>query len=400
MKIHLKSLRLMPSLMCCLMVMQPTMTFSAYPFLMPMAYLTLGLCILSCIIMGILSCKQPKSSVFDATVFLYCLCLTLFSILNLTDIRNAFYTSAVIMLLILLFHYYQHNLRLLLMSIAVTFSACIYANVVQIILYPESLFAANDAFSGFLLGGNYNQMGCRLLCGIVCSSQCIRYHKLWIVNTILLTIFSVTLLGIVGSMTSLSCILLFIALSLIPSRRLQLLAIAGYFVFYILFHAIVVFSGEGLYNNNLARYVIVELLGKDMTFTNRTHMWDAALHVIGDSPLFGYGHVDKEWYLANMDSSAIGPHNFILGTLIFGGVILLILFVTAAAVALRRIISTSIDKAGLTLLTGIMTLLFMMSFEYYHSFFIILLLTLAYYYPMENQTVNINEVTKTSLRPV
>lgn len=66
----------------------------------------------------------------------------------------------------------------------------------------------------------------------------------------------------------------------------------------------------------MAVYIIEDVLGKDITFTNRTQLWDAAGKKFVESPILGYGFVDKEWYLANMESFAIGPHNFIYSILL------------------------------------------------------------------------------------
>ena len=382
----------MPFIMCCLLIVQPSVTFSAYPMLMPLSYLALGLCILSFLVMATISLKHPVFSVWDISVIIYCIYLIFMSFIIGTDLKNAFYSTVVILLLVLLFHYYSHNISLLLQALSFAFSCCVYACALQLIIFPETLFEAESSvYGGFLLGGNYNQIGCRLLCGIISSIMCIRYHIIWLVNTIALSVFSITVLGLVGSMTSLSCVLLFVILSLITSKKIQVLSLLGYFLFYMFFHFFVVFSGEGLHNNETARYIIEDVLGKDITFTNRTWMWESALRVISDSPLFGHGYVTKEWYLDNMDSTAIGPHNYILATLIFGGVTLLLLFIFIGIQSVIQNIKCN-DKIGIILLIGTMSLLFMMTFEFYDSIFIFLLFTYSRYYPQILDSYSKNKV--------
>ena len=378
MNIHLKSLRAVPFLLCVVMVLQPTVSLSAYPMLLPLSYLIQAMSLLGCLFMALVSMSHPRFSLYALLVALHFFLLILFTVLRGNDIRHSVFMSANVLLLILLFHYYSHRTRLLLLALAAAFSAAIYAAVLQILIFPQTLFASDNAFTGFLLGGNYNQMGCRLLCGILCSALCARYHWLWRVNTVAIILFSVAALSVVGSMTSLSGILILVALALIPSRRLHLSSLAAFFILYLLFHVIVVFSGEALHNNDLARYVIEDLLGKDMTFTNRTGMWDAALRLISRSPLFGYGYVDHEWYLSNMSTFAIGPHNQVLATLIFGGPLLLAVYIAAFATAVWRTVKSRPERTGTLILSGIITLLFMMTFEYYDPFFIFLLFTLAW----------------------
>ena len=197
---------------------------------------------------------------------------------------------------------------------------------------------------------------------------------------VVLSIVSIATLAFVGSMTSLSCILLYIVFCMIPSEKLQKLGSIAFFVFYLLFQCFVVFSGEGLHNNSLAVYIIEDVLGKDITFTNRTRLWDAAGSKFAESPIIGYGWVDTEWYTSEMDSFAIGPHNYIYSVLITGGVTLLSLLIIAIGLVFRRI-STKFDKHANILLMGLFTLLFMMLMEVYPFFFLFILLYTLYYYP-------------------
>ena len=311
---------------------------------------------------------------------IYFMLLITFSLFNATDLRNAFYAAVEVWLPLLLFNYYKHQIGILVKTLAFAFSVCIYVNLALMLLFPDWIFAADDTFDSFILGGNYNQMGCRFLVGIILNMMCIRYGKKWFVNTIAVIIVAISTLLIVGSMTATSTIVIFVLCCLIPSVRMRKAVAVGYFVFYLLFHIFIVFSGESLHNNELAVYIVEDVLGKDITFTNRTGMWDAALRVIADSPLFGYGMVDREWYLANMSSFAIGPHNFVLSLFIYGGVILFLVFWWMVYVAVRRF-QGHIDGFGSILLLSIVSLLFMMSFEVYPAYFIMQLLILAYYYP-------------------
>lgn len=380
MKIRLKELRLLPPVMCLLIVLREVVLLYVFPSLLPVYQLVLGLCFVSLFVMTFIYMRHPFMSLFEMAAFLYCFTLIGFTLLNGTDINNAIYQSVIICLLLLLFNFYEEKIPLLLKSLTFGFSVCIYANLLIILLFPEWIFATEDTFDSFLLGSNYNQMGCRFITGIMCSMLCIKYNKLWLVNTVLLFLTSMFTLGFVGSMTSLSTILLFVVLSIIPSKSVQKISFIGLFVLYLLFHFFVVFSGEGLHNNELATYIVEDVLGKDITFTGRTSMWDSALRVIGQSPIWGYGFVDKDWYLANMSTFAIGPHNFILANLIYGGIILLFIFIAMTVFALRRLQKES-GRMAVILLLCIMSLFFMMTFEVYPTFFIVLLLTLANHYP-------------------
>lgn len=147
-----------------------------------------------------------------------------------------------------------------------------------------------------------------------------------------------------------------------------------------MFQTVVVFNGEGLHNNEVAVYIIEDVLGKDITFTHRTRMWDAAGRKFAESPFIGYGFVDSEWFLSEMDSFAIGPHNFIYNVLLNGGLTLISLFLLMLFIVLRKI-RLQYDKMGNILLFGLFTMFFMMTMEVYPFFFVFGLLYVIYYYP-------------------
>ena len=371
--------------MSFLLIVQTSVSFSVFGFLLPVSYAVLLLTIMNFFIMLAIYLREPRMSYFGLAVTLYYFLLITFTFINGTDLQNAVFRAMEVWLLLLLFNYYKHQSGLLLKTIAAAYSVCIYVNLAVMIIFPNWMFAAENAYDSFLLGGNYNSMGCRFLCGIITSMLCINYSRKWLVNTIVISIVSIVTLTIVGSMTSLSSIILFLALSLIPFVKVQKAVLVGFFVSYVLFQVFVVFSGESLHQNELAVYFIEDVLGKDMTFTNRTGMWDAAGRMVAQSPVFGYGLVDKEWYLTRMSTFAIGPHNYIYAVLIYGGVTLLACFIALLVAATRRIFSF-LDRSALTLLLGTTTLLFMMLMEVYPDFFLMLLLTLIFFYPELNES--------------
>lgn len=155
------------------------------------------------------------------------------------------------------------------------------------------------------------------------------------------------------------------------------MAILGIGIAVILFELFVCFQGKGFENNELARWLVIDVLGKDMTFTYRTDMWDSALRIIVRSPLYGYGYPDAEWYNANMSSLAIGPHNMILGVLVYAGVIGLTLYGSVIYTAIKQAIKSDLYIA----LTAFAALSVMMLFEVYSMSLVVFLLTLMYNSP-------------------
>ncbi len=384
-QIDLTNLKYMQICMCFAMITQTVVSFTVFSFLQNISYIVLGLSLLSFLLMSFLYLSKAQMTTFGLVTVMFFSLLIIFTLINGTDLKNAIYQSMQTLLLLMLFYYFQNDLSIIVKSCALCFSLIIYFNLLLMILFPTWMFAADNTFDSYLLGGNYNQMGGRLMCGIITNVLCIPYGKRWLLNSIFLIFTSIVTLALPGSMTSLSCIILFTAVCLIPSKKLQLLATLFSFIGYLFFQCVIVFSGEGLHNNPLAVYFIKDVLHKDLTFTNRTHMWDAAGKVVSQSPLFGYGFVDREWYLSMMDSSAIGPHNFIYAILIYGGIILLAILLIMAILACKRL-STCFNRIAGLLLMAIVTLLIMLTMEVYPLFFFIYMLVLMYYYPEISNT--------------
>lgn len=285
-----------------------------------------------------------------------------------------------IMLLLFLFHYYRDTPQKIIIGATIGFSLCVYVQLLQCVTHPEMwMFDNEKEAQGYLLGGNYNCIGCRLLCALITNIIALKISKWWWINLVFLTLTCITIPAMVHSMTSLTCIIFFLLLCLIPNKKLQRFSIYATIVGTILFEIFVCCQGKGFENNELARWFLVDVLGKDLTFTNRTTLWDAALRAIAESPIYGYGNVNEEWFVSNMSSAAIGPHNFIFGLLLNGGIIALGIYVWLVIKVIIKL-TTCKDRGSNALLASIATLFVMMLMEFYPILFPLYLLTLSYYY--------------------
>lgn len=294
-----------------------------------------------------------------------------------------------VMLLLFLFQYYRNTPKTIIIGATIGFSLCVYMQLLQCITHPEMwMIDSTKEVQGYLLGGNYNSIGCRLLCALITNIIALKISKWWWINLVFLALTCITIPAMVHSMTSLTCILFFLLLCFIPNKQLQRISIFATIVGAILFEIFVCFQGKGFENNDLARWFLVEVLGKDLTFTNRTTLWDAALRVIAESPIWGYGNVNEEWFFSKMSSAAVGPHNFILWLLISGGVIALGLYVWLVVKVIVKINAYTEDRYSNAILASIATLFVMMLMEYYPIHFPLYLFTLAYYYQDINSAIN------------
>ncbi|MBQ9284769.1 MAG: O-antigen ligase family protein [Bacteroidaceae bacterium] len=380
MQLDFKQITLLPACIMVLVLMQVVVSFNVFAFLRPVSLLVWGLCILNWLAVGCLYLREAEMSPFGLLWAVYFLIISASTLIHATSFKMLSYLMVDGTLLLMLFHYYQHRLRMLVIAANVFFSGVIYANLALMFFFPNWMFVAQDSFDSFILGGNYNQMGGRFLCGIVTSVLCIKFNRKWLINSIALIVVAIATLLFVGSMTAVTGLAVFTLFCIVPSFRLQRIGLVSFFIFYLLFQIFVCFRGEGLHNSELARYFIVDVLGKDITFTNRTMMWDLALRQFFQSPLVGFGCVDNDWYINNMTSFARGPHNFILGQLINGGVLLMSVLIGIVIISVRRILGC-FDRMACILCMGLATLCFMMLMEVYPFVLVLYMLVLLYYYP-------------------
>ena len=397
MQIDIQKLKIIPICMVIVLLTETSLMFSAIEQLQLLSYLSLGIVLLSFVVVAYVYFRHLQKNVFDVCVLCYLLLIIASSVINGTDIKDAIYRSVETALFVMLISYYRDNVKMIVIASTIAISFAVYVNFLHMMsdlswILDKAANAENDTeTSGFLLGGNYNQFGCRMICGLISTTLCLKFSKKWLLNLIPLALVSLVTLGMVSSMTSFGCILVFLILSMMPSVRLIKVGTLCILIVYLLFQIFVVFNGDGIENNEFARYIVEDIMGKDITFTRRTEMWDAALRLIGESPLIGYGFVDSEWYTSNMVGRAIGPHNWILSVLIFGGILLLAIMVYVIVISVAPIWRMS-ERIPAVVLAGVMMYMVIQLMEVFPYFFFFYLLSLLYYYPKTSSTPQLYEL--------
>lgn len=387
-KISLHDMFFLPFVMIFAIVINISMTLDVEDTQI-LSYLVLALVLMSFAVTLTMVFREREISRYIFLHILFMFILISLTIVNGLKIKNILYLSISLLTLLLIMNYYRNRISFVLQCLAFAFSFCVYINFIHIVTHPMLwMIDEYKTADGYLLGGNYNQMGCRLLISLSTCLLCLRYSWLWIVNFVLQSVIVIASLFMVSSMTSLSMISLFLVFCLIPSIRMRKMGIYCLFVVFILFQVFVVFNGRGLENNNIARYIVVDVLHKDLTFTNRTYMWEAGINLFLKSPIWGWGYPDSNWYRANMESLAIGPHNFLLSILVNGGVLLFFLYVYICSVAFKAIKHYMNDHNLQILLFSVLSLWFMSLMEMYPYTFMFYALALLYYYPYYTKEKN------------
>ena len=378
-RVSLRDMTLLPAVMVFFLVINTTLSLSALEMQL-LSYAALTMVIASFFFMLALVMRDREISRYGFMHFLFLLFLFAMTLVNVNDIRNDIYNSLAIGLMLLMMRYYRHRMGLIVKCFTIAFTFCMCLNLVHLITHPM-LWIVEDYKdgTGYLLGDNYNQMGCRMIMALASNVLCLRYSRLWLINFIVLAIVIVVSLVMVGSMTSLSMIVVFLVCCLLPTSKLRLSAIYGLFVVFLLFQIFVVFNGRGLENNELAAYFVEDVLKKDLTFTHRTYMWESAINVIEKSPIYGWGFADTTWFKTHMTAFAIGPHNFILTILVNGGVILLVLYIMICSKVFKAVLPYLKIKNMQLLLLSVACFWIMSLFEMYPYSFMLYALALLYY---------------------
>ena len=384
MQIHLDKLRVVPCLLMTVLALQLSLDFNAVG-MGTASYAMLAMMLGASLCSLFLIARQRTITLTDLLYIVFMVIVAASSLAHGTDFVPWTYICFSILLLRFLFNFYQENLSPLIIGLAIGFSIATIAQLHQLITHPELwINPEENDIKGYILGGNYNQIGIRLLMTMALTLLCTKINRWFILLLVPCAAACAAIPLMVGSMTAVTCIILFLVLCLIPSRHLRRMSFWGLLTAVALFQIFVCFNGKGIENNDFMVWFIEDVLKKDITFTNRTHMWDSALRVISESPIWGYGLPGSEWYNTHMSSFAIGPHNTILGVLIMGGIPALVFYLYSLVVSLSHALCIN-DYWADGILIGISVLCLMMLMEVYPISIVFTFFILAEYYPLLHQ---------------
>ena len=144
--------------------------------------------------------------------------------------------------------------------------------------------------------------------------------------TTLLIVWSAT--AIVSFACCLFLLILFRNKKHIPKIRL-LWAITAVFTI------VLVFFTPAITNSSIYRWLVADVLKKDITLSERIGVWSAALIMIKTSPLFGYGY--NATVVIAADDFASHAHNMYLELFVVGGVLYFLLFLTLMILVVKKV---------------------------------------------------------------
>ena len=163
----------------------------------------------------------------------------------------------------------------------------------------------------------------------------------------------------------------FVGICLITSRRIRRYLNACTFVgaYLVLFVGIVLLRFQNLFS------LTVESLGRDITFTGRTAIWDLAISLIDqDHLLLGYNGVTERILTLPTGGSVGTAHNALLDVMLWGGLVALCLVGAIVLLASINLFKQRVDRSAaiLSIYIGVFLLMGIVEFLTCTAFFLFL----------------------------
>lgn len=320
--------------------------------------------------------KKPKIS---SLVFLFIIfqAIYLFStVFNAGNIRECILATASILSLSMYLDMTlnSEDYEITLEVLRLIFELLVYINLITVITIPDGMYKDWTWRNWFL--GTDNQHVIYYIVGstvsIICSWRKQRYFRTVIFLLAAYITTFITFSGTaVGGMVVYALLIILLTLFLRNTK----IPFSIFFAFPItIFLMVVVLRVQDIF-----AVIITDWIGKDLTFTGRTFIWDRAIYWFTQSPIIGYGieysnlHTEKTIFPST--------HNTILGYAYNGGLMALVTFsciITIVGKQLSKLRSTYISKI---ISAAIAVLFFMMIFEEYKQNCLYTLYLLAYNLP-------------------
>lgn len=262
------------------------------------------------------------------------------------------------------------NIFLLLLEIL------IYVNFYTILRYPGGMYVTRF-YHNFFLG--YDNVHILYILPALCISLIYSYMvkgriTFRTISLFLVSIGTFTLRWTVTNLVMLFVIILFVFFQIGIIKNSKIFNVFNYFLFYIgSFLAIVIFRFQ-----NIFRFLIVDVLHKDLTFTGRTIIWDRNIYYVSQRLFFGYGNMYEEIRLSINDGFS-HAHNQILENLFQGGLALNLSIVAIIFLASKKVMKNSNTRYSRIISAFVLAIFLSMLFEVFRIYYFWIIFILGYH---------------------
>lgn len=264
---------------------------------------------------------DKKTTVWTTLYYICLVCSTIFySGMDASLLRSLIKTAGFTILIINFYSKYRRCLiEYLLKIIAVIGEVGAVMNFITILLFPGGLYVTAKTGEACWLYGHKNSLLLEIIIPLFASAVVFRSEKTYLpsVRTYIFAAIIVVsaILSGAGSATVCMAVLILLLLGLnVPVIRKGITMGKGICLAIILNVAIAIFRMQGMFS-----FLIVDILGKDLTLTTRTAIWDAALQYFRASPVLGVGYL----FLGDLYKMIIlsETHSYIIGILFHMGMV-------------------------------------------------------------------------------
>lgn len=223
----------------------------------------------------------------------------------------------------------------------------VYLNLFSFLIFPNSLLPG-DPTAEWLLGNRafyYRTVLPALGMALIRCQVCGKQYK---TRTALLLIACMLTIAHQQGGTALIGTAVLGALLLWCNRR----ALPRYItpLLFVLLSAAVLVGIQYFDLHNLFGYVITDVLGKSMTLSNRTVIWEQVLDVIWNNPVTGIGYLPVAFMRDYLGSPSFShTHNQLLELMLHGGLIAVTLYLLAVGFASREALKHRRSAAAKTM---------------------------------------------------
>lgn len=227
--------------------------------------------------------------------------------------------------IVLIIDYYSSYLDQLIRPLMLIFEFMVYYNC-YVLLNVE-----RDIYGGFFASLGYDNDFTKYM--LVAYLVAILYNQITgrrIRSLCLIIVVHITLIyPMVG--TAVTALFVIDCIILIAYWRLGYFKFAHGLIVYLVLQVSIVFFRL----QNLFKFIIVGMLGKDLTLTGRTDLWDRSIGKIMDHIIIGHG--DMPQLFEKLVLSDVYCHNSFLEVLFRGGIVSMILWIVIVVVINRRV---------------------------------------------------------------
>ena len=255
--------------------------------------------------------KTKKISHVNVLIIFFFMYLIGITFLRKGDITSIIHTSIKSIGICLLFDYgLRNDTKIFIKSIYILLTILLCINFITIILFPSGMYISDTSYTGNWFLGFRNVHILFIFPAIIFNktNSYLSNSKSKISNYIF-TLFCLLSLVLAGSSTSslgVFCIFVYMLLENKPIMKkinIKILTI----IFLILYLSITIFRLQ-----NMFEYLIVNILNRNLTFTNRIYIWDQVIQYIKLNPILGYGIEFRKIRLLKTNPISYHAHNQIL----------------------------------------------------------------------------------------